>query len=55
MAVETLTDSAAVKLSSHGYVTVPFLRMNTNVSSQDWGVEGLLRYAVSVTVCIEIL
>ena len=53
--LKIFTDAASIELHSHGYMTVPSPRMNTDVAASNGGNKQVGLYRVAVAVTTEIL
>ena len=53
--LKIFTDAASIELHSHGYMTVPSPRMNTDVVASNGGNKQVGHYRVAVAVTTEIL
>ena len=53
--LKIFTDAASVELHSHGYMTVPSPRINTDVAASNGGNKQVGLYRVAVAVTTEIL
>ena len=55
LTLKIFTDAASIELHSHGYMTVPSPRMNTDVVASNGGNKQVGLYCAAVAVATEIL